>query len=102
MGWMFLPIAYLSIKDEPRKCQQLILSFIGKFISIETPSSLTWVESEIIRYAQRVLRPITPQDIAQHLHISDRHARRLLHKMVDSQIQKVVSGKERKRTYQLK
>lgn len=32
-GWTILPIAYLSIKDEPQRCQQLILAFIGKFIS---------------------------------------------------------------------
>lgn len=31
-GWVFLPIACLSIKDEPQQCQQLVPSFIGKFI----------------------------------------------------------------------
>lgn len=25
-NWIFLPIAYLSIKDEPKRCQQLVLS----------------------------------------------------------------------------
>ena len=101
-GWTFLPIAYLSIKEEPKQCQQLILAFIGKFISIETPSSLSWTETEIMRFAQRLLRPITPREVAHHLNISDRHARRLLHKMVDSQILKEASGKERVRTYQLR
>ncbi|MGP4042546.1 transcriptional regulator [Gracilibacillus sp. D59] len=101
-GWIFLPIAFLSIKDEPKQCQQLILSFIGKFISVEAPSSLTWVKSEILRFAQRLLRPITPLEVAQHLNVSDRHARRLLHKMVDSQILKVENGKERIRTYRLR
>jgi len=101
-GWTFLPIAYLSIKDEPKQCQQLILAFIGKFISIEVPSSLTWVETEIVRYARRLLRPITPLEIAHHLQVSDRHARRLLHKMVDSQILLEVSGEERIRTYRLR
>jgi hypothetical protein len=28
-GWTFLPIAYPSITDEPKQCQQLVLSFIG-------------------------------------------------------------------------
>jgi len=101
-GWTFLPIAYLSIKDEPKQCQQLILAFIGKFISTEVPSSLTWVETEIVRYARRLLRPITPLEIARHLQVSDRHARRLLHKMVDSQILLEVSGEERIRTYRLR
>lgn len=102
-GWTFLPIAYLSIKDEPKQCQQLILAFIGKFISVKAPSSsLTWVETEIVRYAQRLLRPITPLEVANHLNVTDRHARRLLHKMVESNILIEASGKERIRSYRLK
>ena len=101
-SWTFLPIAYLSIKEEPKQCQQLILAFIGKFISIQAPSNLTWVETEIVRFAQRLLRPITPREVASHLNVTDRHVRRLLHKMVDSQILIEVSGKERIRTYRLR
>ncbi|MCT2534401.1 transcriptional regulator [Aquibacillus koreensis] len=100
-GWTLLPIAYLSIKDETKQCQQLILAFIGKFISSETSASLNWVEAEIIRFARRKLRPITPSDVINHLNVSDRQARRILHKLVDSQILKVESGKERVRTYSL-
>lgn len=101
-SWTFLPIAYLSIKDEPKQCQQLILAFIGKFISGETPSSLTWVEAEIVRFARRLLRPFTPLEVAHHLHISDRHARRLLHRLVDAEILMQASGKERVRTYSVR
>lgn len=101
-GWTFLPIAYLSIKDEPKQCQQLILAFIGKFISTEVPSSLTWVETEIVRFARRLLRPITPREVAHHLQVSDRHARRLLHKMVDSHLLLEESGTRRVRTYRLR
>ncbi|MDC3418182.1 transcriptional regulator [Aquibacillus salsiterrae] len=101
-GWTLLPIAYLSIKDEPKQCQQLILAFIGKFISGPAPSCLTWVETEIIRFARRLLRPITPREVADHLNVSDRQARRLLHKMVDSQFLKEESGNERVRKYSLR
>lgn len=31
--WVFLPIAYLSIKEDPGVCKQLTLSFVGKFLS---------------------------------------------------------------------
>lgn len=37
-GWTFLPVAYLSIIDEPMQCRQMALSFIGKFISTDVPS----------------------------------------------------------------
>ncbi len=101
-GWTFLPIAYLSIKDEPKKVSQLILAFIGKFISSEAPSSLTWVEIEILRFARRLPRSFTPLEVANHLNVSDRHARRLLHSMVKSKILMVESSKERARRYKLR
>lgn len=101
-GWTFLPVAYLSIRDETKRCQQLILAFIGKFISSETPSTLTPAETEVTRFARRLLRPITPREVADHLNVSDRHARRLLRQLVDSEILKVASGEERIRKYRLK
>ncbi|WP_096202584.1 transcriptional regulator [Bacillus sp. FJAT-45350] len=101
-GWTLLPIAYLSIKDEPQKCQQLILAFIGKFLSTDSPAQLSWLEAEIVRFARRLLRPFTPLEIANHLRISDRHARRTLHKLVDLQILSVASGEKRARTYKLR
>lgn len=101
-GWTFLPVAYLSIKQEPKQCQQLILAFIGKFISTDVPSQLTWLEAEVVRFARRLLRPVTPLELANHLRISDRHTRRILHKLVDIQILAVASGKERARTYKLR
>jgi len=100
-GWTFLPIAYLSIKDETKQCQQLILSFIGKFLSSELPSHLSWLEAETVRFSRRILRPITPLELANHLSISDRHARKILHSLVEQQILVVASGKERARTYML-
>lgn len=101
-GWSFLPIAYLSIKDEPKQCQQLILSFIGSFISSAAPSGLSWIEAETMRYARRVLRPFTPLELAEHLRISDRHVRRILHHLVDMELIEVAGGTMRARSYRLK
>lgn len=100
-GWTFLPIAYLSITDEPKQCQQLVLSFIGKFISTEVSSTFSWVEAETLRFARRLLRPFTPLELAEHLKISDRHARRILHQLVNRDTLYVASGNERVRTYKL-
>lgn len=100
--WTILPIAYLSIKDEPERCQQLILALIGKFTSTELSPELSWLEAEVIRFSRRMLRPITPLELAHHLHISDRHTRKILHRLVEQQILVVASGKERARTYKLR
>lgn len=100
-GWMFLPIAYLSIKEEPKQCQQLILSFVGKFLSTDVHADMDWAEAETVRFARRLLRPITPTELAAHLHLSDRHTRRTLHGLVEKQILVVVGGRQRFRSYQL-
>lgn len=101
-GWLFIPIAYLSITEEPKRCQQLVLSFIGKFIATDTPESLTWLEAETIRFARRLLRPFPPSELAVHLRVTDQHARRVLHKLVELQLLSVASGNLRYRTYSLR
>ncbi|GAE28057.1 helicase [Halalkalibacter wakoensis JCM 9140] len=101
-GWTLLPIAYLSIRDEPKQCQQLILALLGKFNSIETSTELSWLESETIRFARRTLRPFTPIEVANHLKISDRHTRRVLKRLVELEFLSIASGSERVRTYKIR
>ncbi|KRE90251.1 transcriptional regulator [Paenibacillus sp. Soil766] len=100
-GWLVLPIAYPSIVESPKQCQQLILSLIGKFIATDVPPTLRWLESEVIRFARRKLRPFTAPELSEHLKVSKRHARTLLHELCDRQLLVVVSGKERARSYQM-
>jgi hypothetical protein len=100
-GWSLFPIAYLSIRDEPKFCQQLILSFIGKFTSIDVPDEFSCLEAEVFRLAHRLLRPITPREVAEHLKVSVRHARTILYKLSQKQILTIASGKSRARTYKL-
>ncbi|QOT10832.1 transcriptional regulator [Paenibacillus sp. JNUCC32] len=101
-GWTFLPIAYPSIVEEPKQCQQLILSFVGRFVATDVPASLSWLEAEAVRFARRLLRPITPLELAAHLRVSDRHTRRILHKLVELRILDIASGEQRVRTYKLR
>lgn len=101
-SWTFLPIAYPSIIEEPKQCQQLVLSFIGKFIATDVSSTLTWLEAETLRYARRLLRAFTPLELAKHLRVTDRHSRRILHHLVEQQLLDVAGGQQRNRTYQLR
>lgn len=101
-GWIFLPIAYPSIVEESGQCQQLVLAFIGHFIASDTPSSLDWMEAETIRLARRLLRPIKPLELANHLRVSDRHARRILRRLVLLHLLEPASGSERVRAYRLR
>jgi hypothetical protein len=100
-GWVVMPFAYSSIIDAPKQCQQFILSLIGKFVTMDIPANLTWLESETIRYARRTLRPFSPSDLSAHLKISKRYSRTLLHRLVELKLLCVTSGQERMRTYKL-
>ncbi|MFD1953317.1 transcriptional regulator [Paenibacillus thailandensis] len=99
--WIYLPIAYLSIRDEPEFCRQLVLSFLGKFVTFDVDSRLNCLEAEAVRFARRLLRPFTPKELASHLRVTDRYARQLLHGLVEGQYLLVSGGKKRYRSYQL-
>ncbi|WNQ14334.1 transcriptional regulator [Paenibacillus aurantius] len=100
--WLFLPVAYLSITDETKRCQQLVLSFIGKFTAAEVPQELSWLEAETVRFARRRGLPFAPVELAAHLRVSGQHARRLLHQLVELRLLYVASGKQRYRTFGLR
>ncbi|MGG6313960.1 hypothetical protein [Paenibacillus macerans] len=101
--WVFLPIAYPAITDEPKRCQQLILSFIGKYVADEgVAEEPNWLEAEAVRFARRRLRPFSSSDLAGHLRISVQHARRILHRLTEQELVNAASGKQRYRTYILR
>ncbi|MFD0714882.1 transcriptional regulator [Paenibacillus sp. GCM10027626] len=97
--WYFLPVAYLSIRDNPEVCKQLVLSFVGKFLSIEVSSQLNWAEAETLRFARRLFRPFAPKELAAHLRLSERQTRVILHELVDKNWISIASGIQRYRTY---
>lgn len=101
-GWTFLPIAYPSITEEPQLCQQFVLAFIGRFVASDVSATLSWLEAETVRLARRILRPLTPLELAAHLRVCDRQARRILHDLVELQILDVASGSHRVRAYKLR
>lgn len=100
-GWTFLPVAYLSIAEETKQCQQLVLSFIGKFMTTDVLADLSWLEAEAVRFGRRLYRPFMPSELAAHLRISDRHARNVLHGLIEKNLFAVTSGKARYRSYRL-
>lgn len=97
--WCFLPVAYLSIRDDPEVCKQLVLAFVGKFLSTDVPAKLNWIEAETLRFAKRLMRPFTPKELAMHLRYSEQHVRVVLRNLVNKQYLVVASGKQRYRTY---
>ncbi|WMT39512.1 transcriptional regulator [Paenibacillus sp. D2_2] len=99
--WLFLPIAYLSIRDDPSVCKKLVLSFVGKLLSIKMSVELTWAEAETLRFARRLMRPFEPRELASHLLLSENRIRVILRSLVAKNLIIVTSGKQRYRTYRL-
>ena len=99
--WLFMPLAYLSIQEDPELCKQMVLSFVGKFISMPVASDLDWAEAETLRFARRLLRPFTWEELAAHLRRSERHIRRILRQLIEKHYLVVVGGRQRYRAYQL-
>ncbi|MGZ9583187.1 transcriptional regulator [Paenibacillus marinisediminis] len=100
--WTLLSIAYLSIVEEPGFCKQLLLAFVGKFVSTSMLSDLDWAEAETLRFARRLLHSFSAPQLASHLRLSDRQTRRVLHGLVERNLLMITSGKQRYRTYQLR
>ena len=99
--WICFPVAYLSIVEEPEFCKQLVLSLIGKYLTVRTEADLGCLEAEAVRYARRVLRPFSPAELAGHLRVSERYAREMLRGLVEKRYLVVAGGKVRFRKYQL-
>ncbi|WP_343044660.1 transcriptional regulator [Saccharibacillus qingshengii] len=101
-GWTLLPVAYLSIREEPERCRQLVLAFVGRFLSFDPVSDgLNWLEEETLRYARRLLAPFSAGELAAHLRVTDRHARAILHRLAACNSLVVTNDKQRYRTYRL-
>lgn len=100
--WIFLPIAYLSIRDDPAVCRKLILSFVGKFLSINinpTRNELNWAEAEALRFARRLIRPFEAIELSDHLKLSENRTRVILRSLISKGFLLVASGKQRYRTF---
>lgn len=98
--WLFLPVAYLSIEEEPEVIKQMALSFVGKFVSMSTNHSFSWIEAETLRFARGAIRPFRSEELALHLNRSTRQARRILDKLVEMDVLMVHNEQQRYRTYQ--
>ena len=99
--WQLLTIAYLSMRDDPGMCKQLILSFVGKFLSQNVQPELPWAEAETLRFARRLLRPFTPGELGTHLRLSRPRIGIILQHLVTLKHLEVVGGKQRYRSFQL-
>lgn len=101
-GWKVLRFSFDDVKDHPRRCQQIIQQFIGRWLNeAAMDQQVNYIEREILRIAIRKGAPITIGDVASHLEVGSKKARRFLLSLVEKKWLIAVGGIERVHFYGL-
>ena len=102
-GWTVIRFSYDQIKEQPRRCQQIVQQVIGRWLGDELDQpSLSLVEKEVLRLSIRKGEAIFPVDVQKYLKISDKTARKVLSQLVDKKKLIPATGNTRIRSYQVR
>jgi hypothetical protein len=87
-GWLVLRFSLDDIKNRPRMCEQILLQCSGKYLNqmATEGADLSYIEKEIIRFANSTDKPITPKDIQKTFHFGQGKAQRILKIMLGKKI----------------
>ncbi|RED63087.1 MarR family transcriptional regulator [Cohnella lupini] len=104
--WKVYRFTLDTVKEKPRHCQQSILRTLGKLYGVngvdQSNSPLPLKQREILRIAIRLERTLTPAEVCIQLGIGNRHARNLLHELVElGYMENAGSGAQRTRSYRV-
>lgn len=86
-GWRILRSSYDDLAEQPRKCEQLLQQYMGKWGNLfNTAESYTradeLLEHEILRHALLLDRKLKPHDVCELLHVRKKRAYTLLRNML--------------------
>ncbi|WAH37942.1 DNA-binding response regulator [Alicyclobacillus dauci] len=101
-GWYILRFTYDDVQEYPKLCQKTIQQLLGRWqMQSIALASLSVPEREIVRLATSAKHQITPHDVCKFLNVGSKHARHLLHVLVDKRWLEPASGNVRITSYQL-
>jgi len=101
-GWTVIRFSYDQIKEQPRRCQQIVQQVIGRWLGDELDqSSLSIVEKEVLRLAIRKGEAISPIEVEKYLKLSDKTVKKILSQLVVKKKLIPASGTIRIRSYRL-
>lgn len=83
-GWLVLRFSLDDIKNRPRMCEQILQQCLGKYFcgSFAQDTSLTYIEKEILLFANSTNRPIKPIDVQKLFQFGQGKAQRILKEML--------------------
>ncbi|UTR16524.1 DNA-binding response regulator [Salipaludibacillus sp. LMS25] len=101
-GWTVIRFSYDQVKENPRRCQQIVQQVIGRWLGDDLDqTSLSLVEKEVLRLAIRKGEVISPIEVQKHLKLSDKTVKKVLAQLVDKKMLIPASGIVRIRSYRL-
>ncbi|MCM3664477.1 DNA-binding response regulator [Mesobacillus subterraneus] len=101
-GWTVIRFSYDQVKEQPRRCQQIVQQVIGRWLGDELDqTSLSLVEKEVLRLAIRKGEAIFPIEVEDYLNLSDKTVKKVLSQLVDKKKLIPASGTMRIRSYRL-
>lgn len=101
-GWTVIRFSYDQVKEQPRRCQQIVQQVIGRWLGDELDQiSLSVAEKEVLRLAMRKGAAIYPVEVEEFLKLSNKTVKKILHQLVDKKKLVPASGAKRVRSYRL-
>ncbi|WML23857.1 hypothetical protein [Neobacillus sp. OS1-33] len=101
-GWTVISFSYDQVKEEPRRCQQIVQQVIGRWLGNELDqTSLSLIEKEVLRLAIRMGKAISPIEVEKYLKLSDKTVKKVLSQLVVKKMLIPASGIMRVRSYRL-
>ncbi|PYF07634.1 response regulator transcription factor [Ureibacillus chungkukjangi] len=101
-GWTVIRFSYDQVKEQPRRCQQIVQQVIGQWLGDEqNQTALSTVEKEVLRLAIRKGEAIYPKEVEKYLRLSDKTVRNILSRLVEKKMLLPASGIKRVRSYRL-
>lgn len=101
-GWTVIRFSYDQVKEQPRRCQQVIQQVIGRWLGDELDQTfLSLREKEVLRLVIQKGEDISPVEVQNHLKLSDKTVKKVLSQLVDKKLLIPASGVMRVRSYRL-
>lgn len=101
-GWTVIRFSFDQIKENPRRCQQIVQQVFGRWLGDELDKTiLSLVEKEVLRLVIRKGEAISPKEVERYLKLSDKTVKKILSSLVDKKMLIPASGFERIRSYRL-
>ncbi|WP_318502976.1 DUF559 domain-containing protein [Bacillus sp. T3] len=101
-GWTVIRFSYDQVKENPRRCQQIVQQVIGRWLGDELDqTSLSFVEKEVLRLAIRKGEAIYPKEVAEYLRLSNKTVIKVLSQLVNKMMLIPASRVKRVRSYRL-